>query len=648
MSSRTRVDNVDLAAAVASDTITVASTQVAEVTNIGDRVIYSAASSADPLAAPTERIGPGETVVWTESFKLGSPIERCKAQVKFVTVSVPASVASGDEAVYRSRLPTNVADYAILADGNDWTAAFAAADTAAALTGHEIYVPPGTDYEANIELSQGVRLYGRYTKRQGELTLGTKITGIAGAATVKFPEVDEGSEHYTRAGVTVEGLHLVAATNQDAISMPNGAIGFELKHLYLTGGRAGVYMKGFIQEGVIEDVEIASSDYGLYKPTGTGSLASIDRFDKIRIIDLYTHGQDENGVYIDADSSTGVTWEDLKVVTAVKDGVFLAGDLEEWVFNNPTFEANGYLGVATKVANRTGTVTAASSTLTASSATGLAAQQAHVLAGAGGSGQDLVFYIGDSYTPGSTSVPMTTSDFTTPLAASTSVTAAEVTKGLYSDVNFSSGSSTRIVFMVPSFGLERGANDNQLRYAMDMTAATDVVIIGGKSTRPVYARYNKVDVSRAERVVVRRAGTTDASSRYVEYGNAVPLVGSHNKGDVIWNNDPSTVGWAGWVCTVAGNPGTWVKFGATWAINSKTHDFGSIADGANESTTIAVTGAVAGDFAQASFSAALPVGCWLDPQVTAADTVTVTLHNESGSTQDIASGTLRARAERRG
>jgi YD repeat-containing protein len=94
MSRRTRVDSIDLAAAVASDTITVASTQVAELTNIGDRVIYAATGGADPLSAPTERLSPGETVEFTADFKVGSPLERCKAFVKFVTPSVPASVVS--------------------------------------------------------------------------------------------------------------------------------------------------------------------------------------------------------------------------------------------------------------------------------------------------------------------------------------------------------------------------------------------------------------------------------------------------------------------------------------------------------------------------------------------------------------------------
>jgi hypothetical protein len=48
-----------------------------------------------------------------------------------------------------------------------------------------------------------------------------------------------------------------------------------------------------------------------------------------------------------------------------------------------------------------------------------------------------------------------------------------------------------------------------------------------------------------------------------------------------------------------------------------------------------------GDFAAASMDVALPAGLMMHSAVTAADTVTVTLNNRSGATQDLASGTLR-------
>lgn len=75
---------------------------------------------------------------------------------------------------------------------------------------------------------------------------------------------------------------------------------------------------------------------------------------------------------------------------------------------------------------------------------------------------------------------------------------------------------------------------------------------------------------------------------------------------------------------------------------TKTWDAGSIADGAMTSTTVTVTGAILGYMALACLSVAVPVGAVLAAQVTATDTVTVTLINHTGSVLDLASATLRA------
>jgi hypothetical protein len=77
---------------------------------------------------------------------------------------------------------------------------------------------------------------------------------------------------------------------------------------------------------------------------------------------------------------------------------------------------------------------------------------------------------------------------------------------------------------------------------------------------------------------------------------------------------------------------------------SKTFDFPSVADGAMTSTTVTVTGAVLGMVARVSLNVAVPAGAILSGQVTAADTVTVTLFNKTGGALDLASGTLRADA----
>lgn len=75
---------------------------------------------------------------------------------------------------------------------------------------------------------------------------------------------------------------------------------------------------------------------------------------------------------------------------------------------------------------------------------------------------------------------------------------------------------------------------------------------------------------------------------------------------------------------------------------SVTYDPPSLADGVGTTTTVTVTGAVLGDFAQVSFSLDLQ-GITVTAWVSAANTVSVRFQNESGGTLDLSSGTLQAR-----
>lgn len=88
--------------------------------------------------------------------------------------------------------------------------------------------------------------------------------------------------------------------------------------------------------------------------------------------------------------------------------------------------------------------------------------------------------------------------------------------------------------------------------------------------------------------------------------------------------------------TGGGSSGSWLTGTASW-------DPVSLAPGEYVTTTVTVAGAALGDAAEASFSNAVPGGVLLLASVTAADTVTVTLLNISGTTQDLGSGTLTAR-----
>lgn len=75
---------------------------------------------------------------------------------------------------------------------------------------------------------------------------------------------------------------------------------------------------------------------------------------------------------------------------------------------------------------------------------------------------------------------------------------------------------------------------------------------------------------------------------------------------------------------------------------SATIDPASLVDAAGATATITVTGAALGDFAMVSAPYDLQ-GITVTAYVSAADTVSVRIQNESGGTLDLASGTWRAR-----
>jgi hypothetical protein len=51
-------------------------------------------------------------------------------------------------------------------------------------------------------------------------------------------------------------------------------------------------------------------------------------------------------------------------------------------------------------------------------------------------------------------------------------------------------------------------------------------------------------------------------ARHVTYASAAPTTGAWAKGDIVFNNNASAGGFAGWYCVTSGTPGTWNTFGA--------------------------------------------------------------------------------------
>lgn len=136
---------------------------------------------------------------------------------------------------------------------------------------------------------------------------------------------------------------------------------------------------------------------------------------------------------------------------------------------------------------------------------------------------------------------------------------------------------------------------------------------------------------------------------------AAPTTGTWNKGDFVLNSNPAETGTGGmkyiirgWECVTAGTPGTWVEVrtftggGLNFSkllAGSATLDFPSIAANGSQSLTITVTGAVSGDAAIASPPATLNANLSFVAYVSAADTVTIRIHNNTGGAIDPASAT---------
>lgn len=57
------------------------------------------------------------------------------------------------------------------------------------------------------------------------------------------------------------------------------------------------------------------------------------------------------------------------------------------------------------------------------------------------------------------------------------------------------------------------------------------------------------------------SGYLKVSGKRQTGGTAAPASGTWALGDICWNTGPATTEYVGWICTVAGTPGTWLGFG---------------------------------------------------------------------------------------
>jgi len=96
-------------------------------------------------------------------------------------------------------------------------------------------------------------------------------------------------------------------------------------------------------------------------------------------------------------------------------------------------------------------------------------------------------------------------------------------------------------------------------------AANGNIVLGIKgNTETKINLYGKVGIgvtSIEPDISLSTVGAVKLQNKKFEVGNAIPVSGTYNKGDVMWNANPSPGNVIGWVCVLAGTPGQWKSFG---------------------------------------------------------------------------------------
>ena len=108
---------------------------------------------------------------------------------------------------------------------------------------------------------------------------------------------------------------------------------------------------------------------------------------------------------------------------------------------------------------------------------------------------------------------------------------------------------------------------HQLRFLYKYGNQTSVnpILINGDADGVSSVQYNTKTVH-TKGIELSRETTiednTSRSNRYIGYGSSAPTEGFWLKGDIIFNNNPTSGGFAGWICITGGSNSVWKAFGA--------------------------------------------------------------------------------------
>lgn len=90
----------------------------------------------------------------------------------------------------------------------------------------------------------------------------------------------------------------------------------------------------------------------------------------------------------------------------------------------------------------------------------------------------------------------------------------------------------------------------------DINNSSDILTMTGNLTTDQFGTGAAVPYATWHKNLM--VGDTMANGRLMTNGTAAPSTGAHAQGEIVWNRSMAVGSPIGWVCTVAGTPGTWV------------------------------------------------------------------------------------------
>jgi hypothetical protein len=113
-------------------------------------------------------------------------------------------------------------------------------------------------------------------------------------------------------------------------------------------------------------------------------------------------------------------------------------------------------------------------------------------------------------------------------------------------------------------------NSQDFQILTDNTARITVssggnIVLGNPSSGPIHVNVLgslSINVNTVDpRANLQVNGAIKFNNKLQTHNTSFPDSGSFNKGDIVWNTEPRTGSYIGWVCTQPGTPGLWEPFG---------------------------------------------------------------------------------------